>query len=224
MDEDRISSCALAIFAKTPYLSPVKTRLANDIGEQKATAIYIAMVDCLKTFAHSLPSYISPYFTVAEREALASVFWQGKNLMHSGEGGLGERLHHSYRTLKTTYNYVILIGSDSPHITPQHLKETYNALKTHDYVVGPSFDGGFYLFASRLELPESFWLQPTYSKNSTLNQLIESINRPIYFLEKEHDLDRIADIKPISLSLSNSVYSYHSLLSKRIDKILNNTT
>ncbi len=224
MDEDRISSCALAIFAKTPYLSPVKTRLADDIGEQKATAIYSAMVDCLKTFAHSLPSYISPFFTVAEKEALASDFWRGERLMHSGEGGLGKRLHHSYQALKRTHEYVILIGSDSPHITPQHLKETYHALKTHDYVIGASFDGGFYLFASRLELPKSFWLHPTYSKDNTLNQLIESIDSPIYFLEKEHDLDGIADIKPIGLSLSNSIYSYHKQLSIRIDEILNNAT
>ena len=39
---------ALAIFVKTPELSPVKTRLAKDIGKESAIRLYKSFVDIIE--------------------------------------------------------------------------------------------------------------------------------------------------------------------------------
>jgi glycosyltransferase A (GT-A) superfamily protein (DUF2064 family) len=40
---------------------------------------------------------------------------------------------------------VIAVGSDTPELTPQHIREAVRALEQHDAVLGPSPDGGYYL-------------------------------------------------------------------------------
>ena len=47
-------SIALAIFVKTPSLSPVKTRLAQSIGEDKAIAFYMLCLEAIKETAKQI--------------------------------------------------------------------------------------------------------------------------------------------------------------------------
>ena len=44
---------------------------------------------------------------------------------------------------------MVLIASDSPHITVEMVRAAFGALERHDLVVGPTFDGGYYLLGMR---------------------------------------------------------------------------
>jgi glycosyltransferase A (GT-A) superfamily protein (DUF2064 family) len=46
---------------------------------------------------------------------------------------------------------LLLIGSDCPALTADIMAEAFMALTTHDLVLGPAFDGGYYLIGTRRE-------------------------------------------------------------------------
>jgi glycosyltransferase A (GT-A) superfamily protein (DUF2064 family) len=116
---------AVAIFVKTPGLSPVKTRLAaGGMGAEAATEFHRLSVAGV---ARACGDDVAPYWAVAEREALAPPAWRGFPAIWQGEGGLGARLDRIYATLLQRHGRVLLIGADAPQITPD-LRDALRAL------------------------------------------------------------------------------------------------
>jgi len=67
-------------------------------------------------------------------------------------GDLGRRMCAAFTHLLQTLNYdgAVLVGSDIPLLTADHLDEAYDALTTtHGVVLGPADDGGYYLIGMR---------------------------------------------------------------------------
>ena len=94
-------STAVAIFVKTPGLSPLKTRLAASIGQEKAHEFYNLSLNAIRETLTTLD--ISPYWAIAEKEALNDPMWQDYNRLHTGDGNLGVIQHtHLSKTLKST--------------------------------------------------------------------------------------------------------------------------
>ena len=113
---------AIAVFAKTPGLSAVKTRLAAQIGVDKARAIYesslVATAAVLRAAADADGWRI--FFALAEADGVGDRFWRaadfaGFRFMASGAGGLGERLDFVSRALLAEGESAVLIGADSPN-------------------------------------------------------------------------------------------------------------
>jgi hypothetical protein len=44
---------------------------------------------------------------------------------------------------------VVVVGSDIPEVTPQHIARAFAALGAHDLVFGPATDGGYWLVGAR---------------------------------------------------------------------------
>jgi hypothetical protein len=59
---------------------------------------------------------------------------------------LGDRLARAVEVLLARgAQKVVIVGSDSPALPPEHLESAFNALDHLDLVLGPTQDGGFYL-------------------------------------------------------------------------------
>ena len=162
----------LAAFAKTPELSPVKTRLAADVGEGPALAAYERSLAATAAVLRALPEWIAPHWAVGERAGLNHPRWRDGEFpaMFTGEGGLGERLANVYAKLRGENLPAILIGTDSPQLAPEIVARAAE-LSRGRIVIGPSADGGFYLFASSLEIPRGVWTGVEYSRAETLRDL-----------------------------------------------------
>ena len=65
---------ALCVFVKTPGLSPVKTRLANTIGDKAALKVYNKLLEVLKELLDSLVN-IDIYWAVNEGSE-AFKYWE----------------------------------------------------------------------------------------------------------------------------------------------------
>jgi len=52
--------------------------------------------------------------------------------------------------------HVIAFNSDSPHLAPSVLDSAFEILATHDVVVGPTHDGGYYLVGAKAAHPALF--------------------------------------------------------------------
>ncbi len=195
---------ALAIFVKTPGFSPLKTRLAAGIGKENALEFYHQSVKIVEENAKSLGC--DAYWAIQEEEALSHKLWSGLNRMQSGEGDLGARQSYVYDTLLKKYDGVILIGSDSPQTSPDLLKLAIDKLYTHDFVVGPANDGGYYLFAGRVPLMEDVWRSVPWSSTMTLevleaNLLVKPYHLPVLVdVDTEKDLALLVDDMPKQMS------------------------
>ena len=160
----------IAVFAKTPELSPVKTRLAAQTGQAAATAVYERSLLVTAAILRALPEWIAPVWAVGEAEAPAHPRWREVPTLFTGEGGLGRRLANVYDKLREDDAPAILIGSDSPQLSPAAIVAAAERARGR-IALGPSADGGFYLFASSLPIAESVWTAVEYSVAGTLADL-----------------------------------------------------
>jgi len=198
-----LNSTAIAVFVKTPGLSPVKTRLAATIGTAAAEQFYVlcteAIRETLETASKTLD--IVPFWAVGEEAGLSHPLWQGFEALYTGEGGLGERQHHIYQTLLAKYQRVILIGADSPQLSSRDLNNAIEALQSNSFSLGPAVDGGYYLLAGRAAIARDIWTNVTYSAADTGEQLLSQLPSKTALLEPITDVDTIEDISALKREL-----------------------
>ncbi len=232
---------AIAVFAKTPGLSPVKTRLALSIGETQANAFYIKSVAAVRenlkalkllckteTINHTEMTELDIWWALAEEEGVNHPFWKEDQCLWTGEGSLGERLYQVTRELFQQYEYVFVMGTDSPQVGAPELykminsingsKETSINCSKEISIIGPCSDGGFYIFGSPKELGKDFWLSIPYSQSNTCQHLIqgiEGLGQPYEVMGTFGDVDHVADLHRLKKELweiQNSHNGHRDLL------------
>lgn len=170
-------SGSLVIFSKTPGLTPAKTRLAAGIGAGLAEEFFLLSIGATRALAAGLEASTggacSRLWALAEAGGPIHPFWDGESAVWTGQGGLGERLDRMYRRALRRSGAALIMGSDSPFLSLGILEEAWLSLDAHPgrLVIGPSFDGGFYLFGGRAEVPARVWTETRYSRQDTLDGL-----------------------------------------------------
>jgi rSAM/selenodomain-associated transferase 1 len=201
---------AIAVFVKTPGLTPLKTRLARTIGQESSMAFYEL---CLKAIEEKLARVrrtmlfpIFPHWAVAEQTGLSDPHWNAFSRIGQGDGSLGERLHNVYSALFSTYGRVVLIGTDTPQLPENLILQTHGMLKNKNrFVIGPARDGGFYLFGGSASLPKEVWTSVAYSQAKTCEELAAKLKDygEIVFLPLLTDVDVYDDLKILKHELQN---------------------
>jgi len=207
---------AIAVFVKTPKLSPIKTRLAESTDRAFSDEFYHHSVKATEEVVLTVQEQFSnlcPYWAIAEEQGLTSELWSGFEKIWQGDGDLGDRLFQVYNTLKKRHRFVVLIGADSPLIHKDHFFETFESLISGtDFVLGPAYDGGFYLFGGSIDLPKPIWKKVRYSTNTTCTQLkneLQSIGS-IRELEPIWDIDIKENIQLMLKSVPSNKDLLHS--------------
>ncbi len=142
----------IAIFAKAPVAGEAKTRLVPLLGAAGAARLQ----------AHLIDTALAKSTAVAEAEC---TLWVAGDLQHpvvqaaaarhgvalEAQRGadLGARMHAAMAHTLARQARCLLIGTDCPALTTQHLEQAADALATHDVVLGPADDGGYVLIGLR---------------------------------------------------------------------------
>ncbi|USE39404.1 DUF2064 domain-containing protein [Endozoicomonas sp. SCSIO W0465] len=203
---------AVAIFAKTIGLSPVKSRLASTVGVELAEAFYSRSIACTHDMMLSVVATskveVFPHWALAEEDGPVQFNGRGYPALWTGEGDLGARLATISERLFDDYDGVVMIGSDSPQLCSERLVSAIAQIK-HDpdlCIVGPAEDGGFYFFGTGRPVLRKVWESVTYSKDTTFNELVSHLEgRDIHYLPKEQDVDAAEDLKRLENNLSGKV-------------------
>lgn len=204
---------ALAIFVKTPGLSPIKTRLAGDLGQAFARDFYehsiAAMTEVGVDLMKKTPD-LSVHWAVAEEDGLTDPRWKAFPTIWQGQGSLGQRLHKVYSSLQSQHQTVFLMGADSPHISSNNILQNVNEtlrLSNKQFTIGRTADGGFYFFGGAQEIPQTVWDKVTYSEPTTADQLISTLKPigPTRILVPDFDIDRAIDFAPFLNADFNTV-------------------
>lgn len=197
---------AIAVFCKTPGLSPFKTRLEKGIGKAYTLEFYnlsiAAIKEVLEEVQYASSDIVVPYWAVAEKEAPSNPLWDSFDCIWTGEGGLGERIHYVLEILLTTFDQVIIIGSDSPQLTPAYLLNAISVLANQSCgcVIGPCEDGGFVLFGSKIKIEKERLTSVEYSSMDTLEQLTRELSKtgiPYTIIQEQSDVDTYDDLKTL---------------------------
>jgi uncharacterized protein len=199
-----MSAVAMAIFVKTPGQSPVKTRLARNIGPEQAAACYLRCARAVHAVAQAAQA--GPvYWAVAEERIDASSPWTGLPMLQQGPGGLGERMAHVHELLVKRHGAGILLGADSPQIETSQLERAADWLGHHRprQVIGPASDGGFWLFGANRGIEQKHWVDVEYSTRHTLAQFRRALDGCGERLELDEltDLDDAGDLEPVTQGL-----------------------
>jgi len=175
-DAARVTT-GLAIFVKTPGLSPVKTRLGAEIGRDEAVTFHRMAAAAVAGVARAAGPALAPAWAVAEAEALGHPAWSGLPTIGQGEGGLGERMGRVYAALLARHGSVLLVGADSPQMSPALLRQAARAVTAGSapYTIGPSEDGGFWLFGGRAAVPDRIWTGVEYSRHDTAGRFVAAL-------------------------------------------------
>lgn len=193
-------SGGLAIFVKTPGLSPIKTRLAATRGTAFAEHWHrlasAAVASVVQRFIER--SGWTAYWAVAEADGLAS--WSGFPCLLQPEGGLGSRMAGIHRELLDRHGRAVLIGADSPQLTAAHLHAADRALdEDSDHVLGPAEDGGFWLLGSRQPIDALTWVAVRYSQPDTGSRMHAALTEHARcrLLDRLRDVDTAGDLGPL---------------------------
>lgn len=214
----------VAVFVKTPGLSPIKTRLASGIGKEKAEAFYRLSCEwtaqALKRVQAEFP--VTGFWAVAEERGMESDFWRSFPTLFQGQGDLGDRLHHIYQALHSRFGSAIVLGADSPELSSQSIKTAVEELqnpKGHCFVLGKTEDGGFYLLGGKKPIAKEIWTSVRYSEESTGEAIRTRVADlgTIKTLPSCADVDWVEDLKKVMDRLRQSdPEKYSSLLALKL--------
>src|SRR5206468_1742222 len=118
--------------------------LALSIGPEQATALATAFLQDTVDLARSMP-----WAHVILAADTSMLNFPGLDVWSQGEGDLGTRMERILARALKRHPFAIALGSDSPGMPSCLLENSRTALRTHDSVLGPADDGGFYLLGLR---------------------------------------------------------------------------
>lgn len=196
------------MFAKYWEPGKVKTRLASEIGAERAATIHKLFVEVLaRRFAavgdRRVLSFSPPGCEETMREVAAGA-WR---LEPQAAGDLGERMRTFFETSVSGGSRVVLIGSDSPDMPLEYVHEAFEALATHDVVLGRADDGGYYLLGMAGQVAPIFsgiaWSTPDVWAQTTA--ILESKHTSWHSLPPWYDVDNLSSLKILLANLKTQV-------------------
>ena len=185
----------VCVFAKPPHPGRTKTRLAARVGERQASALARAFFDDTWSRVTSVP-WLRPVLASTE-EDLTAFGLDAAEVWLQGQGDLGQRMERVLSRALDTAPWVIALGADSPSMPLSALEAARAALLTHDAVLGPADDGGYYLLGLR-RLPTNLLAQLPWSSPNTLQATHERLiarGLTVALIDRGFDVDEVEDLE-----------------------------
>jgi len=135
----------IIIMCKAPVQGQVKTRLMSQYSALEAMQWHQAMATTVIERAKRLFSKVIIAVDDVEHPFFASF---DLPLLPQGSGNLGTRMIHIMQQLESEGGFLFL-GTDSPHMQDERLRQAVEGLQTQDVVLGAVEDGGYDLIAMR---------------------------------------------------------------------------
>tara|TARA_B100000925_G_scaffold99964_1_gene73185 strand:- start:149 stop:742 length:594 start_codon:yes stop_codon:yes gene_type:complete len=190
----------LIIFVKEPRVGKVKTRLAEDIGPINATFWYRRQLDHLLNIFKPSSTYTRHLFVTPHRglKYFRTYTKQGWRLCRQSPGDLGEKMKNAF--LSVGHGPRVLIGSDIPAVSAQHIELAFKQLNSVDAIFGPAQDGGYWLIGlSRFVVPPNLkhvrW-SSQYALSDTLSKFGPKVR--VKLIQTLKDVDRGSDLQTLT--------------------------
>jgi uncharacterized protein len=190
----------LILFGRYPVPGRTKTRLIPTLGPVGAAELQRRLTrNSLTTVLHSglPPGDVEFCYTGGTPGQVRR--WLGRhNIAFSRQtgGDLGSRMANALgAALQGEGRPAVLVGTDIPTMTTEHIRSAFRALEDHDLVLGPSRDGGYWLIGMRR--PRDLFRDIPWGRPEVLARTLNRAARlglSVHQLETLNDIDTEADL------------------------------
>jgi rSAM/selenodomain-associated transferase 1 len=195
----------LVIMAKAPRPGAVKTRLVPSLSPEAVTAFYCCLLDDTLGLARSLGDVeVAIMCPDSDVQELAQLAGNGVSVVAQKDEGLAAGLTSVFAHFAGNHERrTIAFNSDSPHLPRSVLEDAFETLATHDVVVGPTHDGGYYLVGAKASHPTLF-ASDGMGTSSALERLLSrarTLELCVGFADSFYDIDIGDDLARLAADL-----------------------
>lgn len=187
----------LIIFTRNPEIGKGKRRLAATVGDQAAFDIYKFLLAHTRSITKDLNATKQVWYSekVHEQDDWSNNMYE--KYAQSGSD-LGVRMQNAFEEAFKNHNHVIIIGSDMYDMSQEDLEIAFHQLESHDAVIGPAQDGGYYLLGFTKKLVKGIFENKDWGTETVLAKTLNDLKSVNYAtLDTRNDVDYYEDIKDI---------------------------
>lgn len=196
MTSEQSEKNLLLIFTKNPVAGKVKTRLAKDVGDEKALEIYQFLLDHSVKFTSKVVATRQVWYSdeINNSDIWDNDLFQKKEQLSSPD--LGERMQHAFENgFSEGFERILIIGTDLYDISEEDIRLAFESLDNHDFVIGPATDGGYYLLGMK-SLNSEIFKNKNWGTNTVLENTLQDLQEyQLKLMEPRNDVDYLDDIR-----------------------------
>lgn len=183
----------IVVLAKRPRPGHVKTRLTPPYTPEEAAEL---AADALRDTLDAVAATPAAARVLAIDDPGPE---PGFEVIAQRGDGLDERLAWAFADVYARRQVpVVLVGMDTPQVTPSLLTRAATALRTHDAVFGPAADGGFWLLGLRRPDPALLLGVPMSTPGTGAAQLRRLRGHSVATMPLLTDVDDAADAREVA--------------------------
>lgn len=191
------------IAVKAPRPGFVKTRLARELGTERATRLYTAFLRDLAVRFPDAGWFFTPDNAWAEIAAVSAAPPHAI-AKPQGPGTWAERQDRLFAsTCPSRDDPVVLVGSDSPQVGLAAVAQAFCELGRNDLVLGPGHDGGYWLVG--MSTYHDLLAGVPMSTPRVLSAVLGDAARrglSVALLEPDFDVDEVADLPALERAVA----------------------
>jgi len=181
-----MKNAAIIIFIKNPELGRVKKRLAQTVGDEQALEIYTGMLEHIQAITRPLNA---DKYLFYDRFKNINDNWPNDVYHKDIQSGqyMVNRIQNALKKIFAKgHTHVIIIGSDCLELDERMIRLALRQLEHFDTVIGPTQDGGFYLYGLN-EYNSDILKVPGWGTASLMNNVLKVIQhqRKTHFMLPE---------------------------------------
>ncbi len=198
----------LIVFTRYPQPGSTKTRLIPLLGPENAARLHGRLAECtvntMRFVSRKRLAVLEVRYDGADECRM--VGWLGPGGLYSpqGPGDLGERMAGAFaEAFENGMQRVVLVGTDIPGLTAETAEKAFGLLRSHDLVLGPARDGGYYLIGLSRHV-EALFTGITWGTNRVLEETLQQAQGKglvTAIIDQLQDLDRPEDLNALGPGL-----------------------
>ena len=194
----------ICVFAKPARPGLVKTRLAAELGLQRAADLARAFFSDTWAAVRAQPNARS-VLAATEHPGDSLALEADAAIWLQGDGDLGQRIERILQRGLGLAPVAFAVGADSPGLPPRLWAAARQQATAFDAVLGPAHDGGFYLLGLR-RCPRGLLADLPWSHPETCERTLarlQSAGFRVALLEPWFDVDEPADLLRLHAMLTS---------------------
>jgi uncharacterized protein len=190
----------LIMFTKYPEKGKVKSRLILEGYDGLVADLYRCFIeDLIERLSTGNYSFQMAYDPPAKKNDFIELFGEGLSYTPQMGADLVIRMYEAFTAcFLKGFQSAVLIGSDSPDIPQRIIEEAFQSLNEHGAVIGPTWDGGYYLIGfSRDYLAERFFENMLWSTDNVFEETMRRFHDngvSVHILSAWRDIDKAGDV------------------------------
>jgi rSAM/selenodomain-associated transferase 1 len=214
---------AVVLFARAPVAGRTKTRLIPALGPERAAELYRCfLLDIVDGLRHVPADVIVAAAEQDDAAPLSAALGGADRLvvefMVQSGSDLGERILNAVRhTLSQGRPATVVIGTDAPDLPAEVVAKALDLIASHDLVLGPCSDGGYYLIGLRAAMP-SLFRSIRWGSDSVLSETVKrgrQLGLAMALLQPWDDVDTPDDLQSLRARLTRQVTAGGSIPCRR---------